>query len=408
MKKSALKLLRRMQEEWVSYRFKRKYRMAPKDFTRESVLDFATTMLLVMRLVKKSIKVELMDFFYQTGKACPIPSRQAFSQSREKISYCAFKHFFEESCEIAIAGDGARLFKNRFRLFAVDGTAFVVGKLEKLKDFFGTSTSIAGKAMCRISGVVDVLNECLVSAKVSPFSVGERALAITQIIDLMAVKNALFLLDRGYWSPDLVRAIIANGQKFVMRLASNVPNAVMLNDEGKSLPLRRYTFLLESGAQEILLTNLSVEEASDEELAALYAKRWGAETKYLELKARFQIDRFSGSSVNIVLQDIYSTLLVSNWVAFACFEADEIIEARTAGKGNKYAQKANRSACIAAFRRRFVDICLLDDEFRFERALDRLFEDISRCVSYIGKSKPKPRIKHNVHAPRRNTGKPVL
>lgn len=348
-----------------------------------------------------------MDFFYQYNKELEVPSRQAVSQAREKISFSAFQDLFEKSCELAIEGDGARLF-NGFRLFAVDGTSFIVGPHDKLTDFFGETTAVKGSAMCRISGVVDVLNDCIVDAAVAPFNVGERSLAIEQVQQLKTVSNALFLFDRGYWSPILVSKIIHNNQRFLMRLASNVGKTEVTNQAGTPYPLRRCSFLLPNGEMEILLTNIPEEELSNDDLAELYTKRWGVETKYLELKDRLQIDKFSSVSANIILQDIYSTLYISNLVAFICFESDEIIEERTAGKNNKYAQKANRSTCIAALRKRFIDICLMNDDNKLNSALQRLYHDISRDVTYIDKSKPKPRDKRKIKQARSSKFKTVL
>jgi len=331
-----------------------------------------------------------MNYFNDIDNELEIPTRQAFSQAREKISYLAFKNLFDKSCELALESDGARTYKG-FRLFAIDGTSFIVGSLHKLREYFGDSTTVAGQAMCRISGVVDVLSECIANASVSPFSIGERALAIEQVRALKTISNALFLFDRGYWSPQLVSNIIANGQKFVMRLAVNAGKTAIKDEDGGSVALRRYSFALPGGAVETLLTNLSEDEMSDEELASLYAKRWGVETKYLELKERLQINRFSGESVNTVLQDIYSTLYISNLTAFICLEADKIIKTKTADKDNKYQQKANRSICIAALRDRFVRICVCDPD-KSDSALQKLYKDISKEVSYINKSKPRPRL----------------
>ena len=346
-----------------------------------------------------------MDYFYQVDKGMEIPSRQAFSQAREKIGYTAFNELFEDSCKIAIGGEENKLRKG-YRLFAVDGTSFVVGNMARLSEYFGKSTTVPGKAMCRIGGVVDILEEAIVSAEVSPFSVGERTLAIKQIENLKAVPNALYLLDRGYWSPELVTNIIDNGQKFLMRLASNTGETKVKDENGADL--RRYSFILPGGGEEILLTNIPEEEMSDDELADLYAKRWGIETKYLELKDRLQIDKFSGESVNIVLQDIYSTLYISNLSAFLCAEADDMIAAKAADKENKYRQKANRAVCIAAFRRRFIDLVLMDDPEAQSSALCRLRDDISKCVSYVGFSKPRPRDKRKIKISRSIKRLPLL
>lgn len=408
MKKCAEKLFVYTKQEILSYIFRCANRTSPKHFTRKSVLDFEKTMLIILRMVKKSIKAEVMDFFYRFNKELEIPSRQAFSQAREKISYLAFKDFFDKSCELAVNGDDdARLYK-AYRLFAVDGTSFAVGSLRKLAQYFGDSTTLEGRAMCRISAVVDVLNDCIVNAAVSPFSTGERALAIGQIEELKAVLNALFLFDRGYWSPELVESIIGNGQKFLMRLASNTGKTIARDKSATEYELRRYSFVLPSGETEVLLTNLTPEEVSDDELAALYAKRWGVETKYLELKDRLQIDHFSGESVNVVLQDIYSTLYISNLVAFLCFESDEIINERTADKSNQYKQKTNRTTCITTLRNRFIDLCLLESPCQRARELQRLYDDVSKDVSYVNKSKSRPRNKRQIKESRKHKPKSFL
>lgn len=257
-------LLNYTRQQIASFMFQLKHKTAEQHFTRESPLGFERVALIILNLVKKSAKVELMNFFHQADKALETPSRQAFTQAREKISFLAIKDFFEKSCELAVNSDGAKLY-NGYRLFAIDGTSFIVGKLNKLASYFGESTSVKGSAMCRISGVIDIMNDCIVDALVSPFSVGERALAISQVKQLSPVSNALFLFDRGYWSPELVAAIITNGQKFLMRLASNVGESSVSIDG-----LRKYSFSLPSGKTEILLTNLTAEEMPDDELAYLY------------------------------------------------------------------------------------------------------------------------------------------
>ena len=401
-------LLNYMQDQLESLLFMLMYRSAPQYFTRETEsLNFRNTALIILKLVKKSAKAELMDFFYNVVKKLAVPSRQAFAEAREKINYQAFKDFFDKSCELAVNDADAKLYKG-FRIFAVDGTSFLVGALSKLAEYFGESTTVAGEAMCRLSAVVDVLGDYIVNACVSPFSVGERALAIKQIAELSFVSNALYLFDRGYWSPALTAKIISNGQKFIMRLASNAGRTSITDENGNKCALRRFSLTLPDGKRKVLLTNLSEAEMSDDELVALYAKRWGVETKYLELKARLEIDRFSGNSVNIVLQDIYSTLFISNLVAFICCNSDNIIKERTAHKNNKYQQKTNRTLCIATLRQRFIELCLANDPLAMDFLLKRFYDDISKSVCYVRKSKPRPRNSRKLKESRRHFPKPLL
>ncbi len=392
---------------WFSF----EHRSAPEYFSRNpQLLSFENIVLIILHMVKKAVAVEVISFFRKLTEHVKAPSRQAFAAARDKISYTAFKDFAEKSFELALTAEDTRKYEG-YRIFAFDGTSFFVGDLEdeSLKEYFGESTTVQGKAMCRIGAAVDVLNECIVSASVSGFQVGERALAIEQIKALKGVKDIINLFDRGYWSPSLVREIHANGQKFLMRLASNAGKTIVTDDNGKVIKLRRYSFVLPSGELETLLTNLSAEEMTDEQLRWLYAKRWGVETKYLELKSRLEIDSFSGQSANTVLQDIYATLYISNLVAFLSYEADLIIEEKTSLKDNKYAQKTNRSNCLSLLRDEFINIILLPTPFLRSFALKYFVKDISANVTYIGKSKSRPRDKRKIKAARaRARAKPVL
>jgi hypothetical protein len=402
MKNRAEKLMRYAREQMKCLIFMMQNRTSPTSFSRSPrMLTFENTALLILNMIKKAVAVEMANFYENFKEIPKKPSRQAFAQAREKISYLAFKDFFDKSCELGLSEDDAKTYKG-YRLYAVDGTSFLVGSMsnESIRKHFGESTAVKGQAMCRISGIVDILDQNIVNAAVSGFCTGERALALGQVKELKEYRNTLFLLDRGYRSPELIKEIDGNGQKFLMRPAANIGKVLVKNENGEEVELRRYTFALPSGEPETLLTNLSEQEVSDEELAALYRKRWGIETKYLELKDRLQIDSFSGQSSNAVLQDIYATLYISNLAAFLCAQADDIIADKTAAKNNKYPQKANRSFCISQLRKRFISIFLIDSPDLRLSELDRLVSDLSFQVSYVGKSKSRPRDKRKIKAAR--------
>ena len=182
-------------EQINSLGFKYEHRISPRNFSRSSDLGFVNTMLIILNLVKKSIKAELMNFFSQFNVDGEIPSRQAFSEAREKISYLAFKDLFDKTCELAILNGNERLYKG-YRLLAVDGTSFVVGSIDKLSSYFGTSTCLEGKAMCRISAVVDVLNECIVDVVVAGFGTGESTCYESNQSTLCYTQCSLYLRPR--------------------------------------------------------------------------------------------------------------------------------------------------------------------------------------------------------------------
>jgi hypothetical protein len=398
MKNDASAIIEYVLAQLKSLEFSLTHRTKPEYFSRNpKMLTFENTVKIILNLLRRAIAVETMSYFNRFEELSKLPSRQAFSEARDKISYLAFKDFFEKSCEVAINSEGARLYKG-YRLYAIDGTSFFVGDLKDkgLHEYFGESTTVKGRAMCRISAMVDVINNCIVDASVSGYDIGERALAIGQVNSLEAAKNALLLFDRGYWSPELLLSILANKQSFLMRIQSNHVQSIAGDQRIRGLGLRFVSFPLPSGETENLLSNLPVDEVSDDELFELYAMRWGIESKYLELKDRLEIDNLSEKSLNSVLQDIYATLYMSNLTAFLCSEADDIIQDKTAHKDNKYQQKANRSNCISLLRDRFIAICLLPSPSRREAELKRLVRDVSQNVTYVDKSKPRQRDKRKL------------
>ena len=70
--------------------------------------------------------------------------------------------------------------------------------------------------------------------------------------------------------------------------------------------------LLENGSLEVLATNLSQTEFHTKEIKELCHMRWGIETAYETLKSRLQLENFTGTKPILLLQDIYSTIYLSN------------------------------------------------------------------------------------------------
>ena len=83
----------------------RRFKTAMQHFTRKSPLGFANTALCTLRMVKKSAKVELMDYFRQLDTEILTPSRQAFAEAREKISFRLFEDLFVKTCELVQCND---------------------------------------------------------------------------------------------------------------------------------------------------------------------------------------------------------------------------------------------------------------------------------------------------------------
>jgi len=82
----------------------------------------------------------------------------------------------------------------------------------------------------------------------------------------------------------------------------------------------------------------------------LYNKRWGIETKYLELKQRLELENFSGRLVDMVKQDFFTLMMVANMVASMVREANRKARKKGEGNGNKYEHQVNVNHTIGVYK----------------------------------------------------------
>ncbi|WP_237721479.1 transposase, partial [Paenisporosarcina sp. TG20] len=142
-----------------------------------------------------------------------------------------------------------------------------------------------------------------------------------------------------------------SNMKFVIRIPKNSykklidpslsDQIVKFNKKGKSIYLRVLKFKLDSGIEEILVTNLMDEAMDVEAFKSLYFKRWGIETKYDELKNKLQIQKFTGDTPISIKQDFYASIFLSNMTALVKQEADELIAKEQEPKELKHEYTVN-------------------------------------------------------------------
>ena len=62
------------------------YCKRPQDFTRKRGLSFVLVVLLILNMLKRSLAVELEDFFDRIGRADEVVGKSAFSMARQKLN----------------------------------------------------------------------------------------------------------------------------------------------------------------------------------------------------------------------------------------------------------------------------------------------------------------------------------
>ncbi|MGP7818136.1 hypothetical protein [Niallia sp. 01092] len=127
--------------------------------------------------------------------------------------------------------------------------------------------------------------------------------------------------------------------------------------QGEVIRLRAIKFTLDSGEEELLLTNIE-EKLGIDDFKVLYFKRWGIETKYDELKNKVYIQKFTGDTALSIKQDFYATMFLANIAALVKQEADEIISKEQNGKELKYEYAANQRLLKGKLKDNFIQLML--------------------------------------------------
>jgi len=172
-------------------------------------------------------------------------------------------------------------------------------------------------------------------------------------LDLIDMKqNFLFRLSSVHFkreqksmtSDDCIVEIVFDKGRICATAKENSDAACKMAAAG-SLKLRFVRIILPSGVEKVVATNLADRDFNIEEIAHLYNLRWGIETVYDDLKNKLEIENFTGTRANIILQDIYATVLLSNIINDIIFETSANIKQKF-----KHQMQLNRGFSIGVLK----------------------------------------------------------
>lgn len=363
-------------------------------FTRGTAkLDFLNLVCFTLNFVKRSVQLELDDFFKKIIEGELTISKQAYSQARQKISPMVFVKLADHIIRWYYNKKAYKTFMG-YRLSAIDGSTLELNNSKRLRDEYGYIRNQHIKvARAFTSAIYDIENDMILTSKITKYEANERTLAMELIEQLkeIGLKNDLILFDRGYPSAKLFKYLEGNEIKYLMRVKKRFSKAISaakkedqvieMAHAGKTFKVRVLRFKLDSGTDEILVTNLFDETLGIKEFKALYFKRWGIETKFNELKSKLQIENFTGDTPIAVEQDFYASIYLANMAALAKADANAKIEKRTAGKNLKHRYKVNTNVLIGKLRDTFIMILLEEDkETRLEKYSELMKELQRNCI----------------------------
>jgi hypothetical protein len=251
--------------------------------------------------------------------------------------------------------------------------------------------------MARVSAVFDVLNKVYVHALIRPKSHGERRLLAEHLTVLG--NGDLLLLDRGYPAYWIFARILGQGADFCARISAARWQIVKqfsesgqldqiitlkpgLRDRGPlAQPLRLRLLRIDIGTAEpeFLITSLLDQKQFPYDVfQELYHQRWGVEEAYKLLKARMEIEAFSGKSVESVYQDFHAALFTANLTSVLAAPTAEVIEQKC--QGRKYSYQLNQTQALGKMRNTII---LLFTRLDISTLLERLWELFVKTIEAV-------------------------
>lgn len=398
------------------------FRNTETDFTRDRKLPFEKLAMLIVRLCKKTLSVEIENFFKEANAGFPC-SVSAFSLQRMKL-----KPFFFYSWNMALwtsfyaeYGSKVKRWKG-FRVLGCDGSNIsLVNKPDLQKHFGGQSNQTTSFVVAKTFYCYDVLNKIILFPQIVPYRYGELNVAY-DIIERGIIEDDMLLIFDRYFSNYKMAALLQFKEreiKYVIRVKDNLifckqfilskkQSAVVeifpspasiegLRDCGyivkkdTALKVRLVRVVLSTGKIEVLMTNLWEEDGHGAgEFKMLYSLRWGVESNIGFQKNILQLESLSGLTPISVMQDFYATVLVANLHFLLIKQAQKTIN-RTI-KDKKYPMQINNNKAFGKIKENLIPLFVSHDPAEI---LKRLHGYFIRDPLPIRKDRSAPRIRKN-------------
>lgn len=384
--------------------FKEFSRVNPNDFTRTRKMNFEELIFCMLMSFKGTTQSAIRRFFKDLSKGISM-KQQSFSEARYKIKAEAFIRLFMLTVTAMLPE--CRNTWHSYRVFAVDGSKITLPADSALLAHFGGLGPGAKSPSAQGSICYDVLNDIVVDADIAPLECNERTLAMAHIdncCSLLPDEKKLMIFDRGYPSFELIYALETTGMHYVMRVRKkfNVnidaqtksDGFVWLEQGNKRIPVRVIKFILDSGEEEVLITNITDKRLGKNAFKKLYFLRWSSETKYDLVKNKLEIENFTARTVEGIRQDFFATMYLTNIAAAAKHDAKAEIEEARKDKDNKHEYQANTNELIGILKDRLVLAFTEDDPDKQAALISEIVKEIEQSVVPKRMNRSKPRNKN--------------
>ena len=388
-------------------------------FSRNRKIPFYDILLMTLNKQGKNISFEIRDYeLNKKGEKQVNYSDEAYLKQRRNLNPDVFKEmntlylkdFYEKPKYIKK--------KKGYILCAIDGSKIEIPNTPKNREVFGSEGNQYKRNTARalISGIYDVENHFFLNVQINKTYSNEINLAKENILEgnkIIGKNKEILIFDRNYPSMEFFNWLEENKKKFVMRLSSNdyikERESMKSNDEEKNIEytyarlnkikksnnslyekikdkkgilLRITKIRINNKKEECLISNLSKQDFSEEDLKEIYEKRWEIENSYNSIKNKLKIESFSGNLPQFIYQDIYAQIVVYNQIQDMLNTGRKI---KKSLKGKEY--KINEGKAIGIFKEKYIKIMLIKDVNESIKELEKLEKEMEKYTSRIRKGR---------------------
>lgn len=384
-------------------------RKTENTFIRNRKMPLQDLLLTMINRKGLTLTLELRNYMKTVHPGTEI-SKPGYLKQRMKLNPDAFLDLYHYHNKNFYSEPGYATY-NGFLVLAADGSGINIPTTKETLEAFGTSShkNTKPQAAIGLGCLYDVMNRMIIESDCNRCKFDEMTVAEAQIdrIHETIGKEQPFLvvMDRGYPSTPAFIRMMDKNIYFLVRLKTSdykkEQAALECNDkwidivldksrirhyEGIAMAgrmrelghihLRMVKIYLDDGNCEVLLTNLPTEQFSTGQLADLYHMRWSIETAYETLKSRLQLENFTGTKPQLLLQDIYGTIYVSNLSEDIILETQRELDEKD--KKYKHKMAINQTIGVGILKNDLIYIILEKDKEKQEALFNNLYDDISK------------------------------
>lgn len=391
----------------------------PYSFIRNRKMPLADLLFTIINRRGITLSLELRNYMKTAHPGMEI-SKPGYLKQRMKLNPLAFYELYRHHNRNFYAEPGFSTFHG-YLVLAADGSGI---NIPTTKETLG------------LGCLYDVMNRMILESDCRKCKFDEMRLAeeqIDRVPETIGISQPfLVVMDRGYPSTAAFIRMMEKGVLFLTRLKSSdykkeqaalsAPDTwvdIHLDktrvrhytgtdigrrmEELGHITLRMVKVPLPEGREEVLITNVPPETFDRQQIAELYHMRWGIETAYETLKDRLQIENFTGTKPVLLLQDIYSTIYISNLVEDIIRDVEAELDEKE--KSRKHKMMVNRTLSIGILKNDLIYILLETDAQKQDKLFQQIYEDISKNMVPIRPDRHYHRTKGQLAGKYSNTHK---